>query len=449
MNDIAQEPDKKNALALLRKDIDNMHGQFAAALPTHIPVERFARSLMTAIQNNPDLIHADRRSLFNSAMKAAQDGLLPDGREGAIVIYRSKERVRQDDGTFKDRWINKAQWMPMVFGIMKKARNSGEIASIGAFVVYGGDNYKQWIDDAGEHMLYEPCENPDTEVVRRIVAFAKLKDGTLKVESLSPSDVEKIREVSRAKDSGPWVSWWSEMARKSAIRRLSKYLPTSSDLDDLIRRDDNLYDFDKAREEGARRQGLANKLDVLAGLPSQLPPQPTKAIVHNEGDPVQETGGAMHETEGTVHDQDGVVLETGEPADGVSQTAQPSEAGRPQEQSTADPATPSNKADKAKATDKATSQAADRPETQGAAGPSASSSTSNGPAGLPTTEAEYAKHAEAWIDSLTDVESGDKRWAEEKGLRNKSNTGGDAREALQERLKKKQAELRKAAKNGN
>ena len=86
----------------VRTSIEKMAPQFKAALPGHVSVERFMRVTLTAIQTNPQLLEADRRTLFAAATKAAQMGLLPDGREGAIVTFK-----------------NQAQWMPMVAGIMK------------------------------------------------------------------------------------------------------------------------------------------------------------------------------------------------------------------------------------------------------------------------------------------------------------------------------------------
>lgn len=252
-------------LVVFKDQLDQREEQFKAALPAHIPVERFMRVVLTAVQNNPDLLGASRQSFFNSCMRSAQDGLLPDGREGAIVIFNTKEKR---DG--RDVWIRKAQWMPMVFGILKKIRNSGEVATITARVVYGGDAFRYWIDDTGEHLTYEPSDNPDRSVVRRVFAMAKTKDGELFVEPLTPEDIEKIRNVSRSKDKGPWVDWWEEMAKKSAIRRLAKRLPMSTDLDDLIRRDDDLYDMAGAREAGrdeARRPRLVQALDALASRP--------------------------------------------------------------------------------------------------------------------------------------------------------------------------------------
>ena len=67
---------------------------------------------------------------------------------------------------------------------------------------------------------------------------------------MSLGEIEKVRKVSRAANKGPWVDWWEEMARKTVLRRLSKRLPMSTDLDDLIRRDDALYDFGKRGADG-------------------------------------------------------------------------------------------------------------------------------------------------------------------------------------------------------
>ena len=61
---------------------------------------------------------------------------------------------------------------------------------------------------------------------------------------MTKEDVEKIKQVSRGKN-GPWSGPFAyEMWKKSAIRRLSKRLPMSTDLEHTIKADDNLYDLD-------------------------------------------------------------------------------------------------------------------------------------------------------------------------------------------------------------
>src|SRR5690349_12093399 len=88
------QPETANQLApidAIRVGLEKMTPNLALALPKHIPVERFKRVILTALNLNPDLVGADRRSLFNAAQKAAQDGLVPDGREGALVIFNDRK----------------------------------------------------------------------------------------------------------------------------------------------------------------------------------------------------------------------------------------------------------------------------------------------------------------------------------------------------------------------
>lgn len=224
---------------MVREDLHKMADQFALALPEHIKPERFQRIVLTAVLGDPQLLRADRKSLLESAMRAAQDGLLPDKREGAFVTFRTKV-----NGEF----VSLVQWMPMIGGIIKKMHQSGDVALITAKVVYGGDNYRTWVDDDGEHVIYEPSEHPDYDTIRQVFAMAKMKDGTVYVEPVTPRDIDKIRSISRSGDKGPWATWWEEMAKKSAIRRLAKRLNLSPDIHDLIQRDNALYDLSLAPE---------------------------------------------------------------------------------------------------------------------------------------------------------------------------------------------------------
>jgi len=222
-----------------RGQLEKMEPEFKAALPDHIPVDRFKRVVLTAVNQNQALFGADRRSLFQSCTQAAQDGLLPDGREAAFVIFRSKDR--ESGG-----WIDKVQYMPMIAGILKKVRNSGQLSGISANVVYAGDHFDYELGD-NERIYHKPnLANRGAPIAA--YAVAHLKDGTIEREVMTVDEINQVREVSRAKDSGPWVQWWGEMARKTVIRRLSKRLPMSSDLETLIHRDDTFYKLDEPRE---------------------------------------------------------------------------------------------------------------------------------------------------------------------------------------------------------
>lgn len=244
-----------------QQQVESREQAFASSLPAHIPMERFKRVVLRAVQKDPNLLNADRASLLSAAMDAANDGLLPDGREGAMVIYNTK---------VGNNWVKKVQWMPMIFGILKKVRNSGELKALSVRIVYGGDQFRHWIDENGEHLHYEAADNPDKSIFRRAFAQALTNSGGVYLEVMDAEDIEKVRNVSRAKDKGPWVDWFEEMAKKTVLRRLAKRLPMSTDLDDLMRRDDALYDMEGARD---RRQVeaprmLADRLDALADMRS-------------------------------------------------------------------------------------------------------------------------------------------------------------------------------------
>lgn len=229
------EPTSLKPADVFKRQLETNASEFLRALPPHIPAERFKRVLQTAVLGNPDLMKADRKSLFESAMKAAQDGLLPDGREGALVVYGDK-----------------VQWMPMIFGILKKIRNSGELKAIRAHIVYEHDEFELIYGDE-EKLTHRPKIVGDRGKPVLAYAIAETLEGGIYREAMSVDDIEKVRAVSRAgrNPKGPWVQWWDQMAEKTVLRRLAKRLPMSSDLDDLIRRDDELYDFDKGHERGS------------------------------------------------------------------------------------------------------------------------------------------------------------------------------------------------------
>lgn len=206
----------------VRGAITKMAPEFKAALPAHVTVERFQRVTMTAIQNSPDLLNADRRSLYNAAMRAAQAGLLPDGRESAIVTFSGK-----------------AQFMPMVAGIMKQVRNSGEISTWSVQAVYANDHFDYCLGD-DEHITHKPALRNRGEIIGAY-SIVTMKDGEKSREFMDVDEIEAIRKRSRSGNAGPWKTDFAEMAKKTVVRRHSKRLPMSTDLDDLLRADDEQF----------------------------------------------------------------------------------------------------------------------------------------------------------------------------------------------------------------
>lgn len=210
------------AVQEVRGAIEKMAPQFKAALPAHVSVDKFVRVTLTAVQTNPQLLEADRRTLFAAATKAAQMGLLPDGREGAIVTFK-----------------NQAQWMPMVAGIMKLVRNSGEISTWSVQAVYENDHFDFCLGDE-EHITHKPALANRGKLIA-VYSIVTMKDGEKSREVMSVEDVNQIRARSRSGNSGPWQTDFAEMAKKTVVRRHSKRLPLSTDIDGMIKEDDELF----------------------------------------------------------------------------------------------------------------------------------------------------------------------------------------------------------------
>lgn len=254
-----------NAIAELRNQFTKLQPQLALALPAHVQPDRFIRIVMTAVQQNPALVKCDRESLFGACMKAAQDGLLPDGREAFLNCYFSKR-----DNKYT------ASYQPMIGGILKKIRQSGELKQLSAAVVRQGDEFSYSVDETGEHFRHVPGMDNDDAPVTCVYAAVWTKDGGVYFKVMSVGQIEKARAVSRAKDSGPWVDWWDEMALKTVIRNLAKRLPMSAEIEQVIQRVDDLTDLPPITSEHGKALGTAAlkarmlEQQALPALPESL-----------------------------------------------------------------------------------------------------------------------------------------------------------------------------------
>lgn len=229
----------------IKNGLQALTDQTRAALPKHISVEKFNRVAMTAIMTTPKLQQVDRNSLYASCMKIAQAGLLPDGKEAAIVPFGDK-----------------ATAMPMYAGLLKLARNSGEIESISTLSVFENDEFDYWVDEKGEHLLHKPKLMGDRGNFVYAYALCRTRDGGVYIEVMSKQEIDKVRNASRSKDSGPWKTWYEEMAKKTVFRRLSKRLPSSTDLDQAMEVDNELYGDPVVDDTPASKETASEAKDV-------------------------------------------------------------------------------------------------------------------------------------------------------------------------------------------
>lgn len=252
-----RQQSQQHPIVVLRGRLEERKGEIKAALPSDISVEAFIRSVVTAASLNADILAASWQSVWLACMTACRDGLLCDGIEGAIVVYKGK-----------------ASFLPMYQGLLRRFRRSGQFLWVNANIVRQGEPFRHWIDETGEHFLHEPGESFEAPIVR-VYAAALTKDKAFFAAVLTLAEANKIRAMSRAsRDDAPWRVWPEEMYKKTALRRLTKVLPSARD---LIPPEDDAPEIafippTSPAAELSRASGPAAALEQFAGTTDESSP---------------------------------------------------------------------------------------------------------------------------------------------------------------------------------
>lgn len=233
-------------------------------LPKGLSIETFAKLAAVAIFNNPMLREADPKSVINSLIMSAKDGLLCDGREAALV-------------PFKTKGVTMAQYMPMVDGVLKRVRQSGQVSVIASKPVFANDEFTFFSDEDGDHFKHVPTLGEPGELVA-VIAYAKMKDGTRHIELLRRWEIDRSRAASKTGNSeyGPWAKYYDRMACKTGLHRIGRRLPNSSEIMEMLERGDpkewerEERDITPQREESAIDAIMAKaEQEAVEGLDDQ------------------------------------------------------------------------------------------------------------------------------------------------------------------------------------
>lgn len=209
---------KPSTAGVVKANLDKNRAAIMASLPRGFNYDRMCRSLVNAVSTTPAIAQCTPASIFRAAVRGFWLGLEPNGplAEGYLV-------------PFNNHGTKEAQFMPSYRGLISLSRRSGEISTVYACEVCQHDEFDatngtartlthrpQWFGDRGEGIGY--------------YAVFTTRDGASDFEIMSKADIDKVRASSKAKDSGPWVQWYDEMAKKTVIKRLLKRAPMSVEL---------------------------------------------------------------------------------------------------------------------------------------------------------------------------------------------------------------------------
>lgn len=242
--------------------LKQMEPEIKRALPKHMDVDRLSRIAFTTIRTTPQLLACNMASLLGAVMQAAQLGLEP-GLLGHcyLVPFRNNKENRMD-----------VQFIIGYKGMIDLARRSGNILSISAHEVYENDSFRlqYGLDEELTHIPWHVREDKNyTEPgpIRGAYMIAKLKDGGHQIHYMSKHEIDEHRKRSKASGSGPWVTDYVEMCKKTVVRSAWKWLPISVELSKPMVANDETVKAELAED-------MSDVIDITAmvqELPAEQP----------------------------------------------------------------------------------------------------------------------------------------------------------------------------------
>jgi recombination protein RecT len=192
--------------------IERMKPELARVLPNHLDPDRLARIALTVFRQTPALTGCDPQSFLGALMTSAQLGLEPGPLGEAYLVPFGRQ----------------VTFVVGYRGLIKLAWQSGQVRTISAHVVREGDEFS-FSYGLNPDLHHRPALR-DRGVAVAAYAAATLTNGGSAFEVMALDEVERVRGRSRSSKAGPWVTDWEEMARKTPLRRLAKWLPLSTSL---------------------------------------------------------------------------------------------------------------------------------------------------------------------------------------------------------------------------
>jgi recombination protein RecT len=217
---IAKREDRP--IDIFKDQLQKAQPMIAAVLPKHMTPERILKIATAAVSRSPLLLQCSANSIVQAVVISSQLGLEPGGPLGhaALVPFKNNKTQKYE-----------AQFIPMYRGLIDLARRSGNVLSVESHCVYEKDRWRFKRTAEKTELEHEPYLDGDRGKMKLVYSIIRLKDTPLpQIDVMTVADVDKIKGRSRAANSGPWVTDYDEMARKTVTRRNLKYAPMSVEL---------------------------------------------------------------------------------------------------------------------------------------------------------------------------------------------------------------------------
>lgn len=190
--------------------------------PKWLSVERLTRLALAARSRNHALAECTADSFLLFCMRCAETGLEPIGAGGAWPVpFRNKHTGKRE-----------VQFIPDWRGLIFLAKKSGQIKHAYGEVVCAKDEI-DYEKGADPRLIHKPNLKERGEVIGAY-CIVVLPDDSKHIEYMAKDEIEAIRKRSKAKDEGPWVTDWGQMAIKTVVKRALKPFAASPEMQTAI-----------------------------------------------------------------------------------------------------------------------------------------------------------------------------------------------------------------------
>jgi len=206
-----EQEKQETGLILVHSKITKMIDERMDAMPKDFNKTRFVQNAMTVLQDIPKdkLSQIDPTSIARTILKGAFLGLDFMSKECYAIAYGKELQFQTDyKGEIK----------------LAKKYSIRSIKEVYSMIVRDGDQFDEIVMDGRQSLNFKPMPFNDKAIIGAF-AVVLYDDGGMQYETMSIKDIDAVRTgYSKMSTGQAWTKSFSEMARKTVLRRLCKHI---------------------------------------------------------------------------------------------------------------------------------------------------------------------------------------------------------------------------------
>jgi recombination protein RecT len=207
-------PNEQEKLKGIQQGLMKLKPRFDICFPknSRLDSNRLIAMVSAEMRRTPKILECNRESIEAAVSLAARLMLEPDSALGYFYLIPYKDQLQVIIG-YK--------------GLLELTMRSSAIKSIYAQEVFSNDHFEVCLGTE-KIIRHKPSLGLRGDLVA-VYAIAQYTSGAIEIEFMSKPEVDAVRARSKSGGQGPWVTDYAAMARKTVLRRMTKYIPRAID----------------------------------------------------------------------------------------------------------------------------------------------------------------------------------------------------------------------------